>query len=254
MRWKPRQILRVVWAGAGLLVTAWMYIGFQSVDLPEGVLHSGEQVTVSAVDDGFVFRDRSNERRAGLIFLPGGLVDPRAYAPLMRGIAEAGYEARLMELPMRCACTDSQVKRLFDGIRAVIDAQPDRAWVLGGHSRGAMLATRYVHERGASGLAGLALVATTHPRDFSLADVKMPVVKIYGTQDGVANYDKMRGNAGLLPAGTKWVAIQGGNHSQFGYYRHQFGEGTAVISRERQQREVKAALAGMLGDATRSLK
>lgn len=237
---KARRILRLVWMAVGLSITAWMFAGFQSTGVPAGTLRSDGRVMVEALGDGWRFRPTGGAARAGLLFLPGGMVKPEAYAPLLRGLAEAGYEARLIALPWRCACTDEQVKTLFDTVTA--EARPGVRWVLGGHSRGAMLATRFAHERGTAALAGLALLGTTHPRDFSLTDLNIPVVKVYGTNDGVASYAKMRANAGLLPAATKWVAIEGGNHVQFGYYRHQFGDEAAAISRAEQQARVKAAL------------
>lgn len=130
----------------------------------------------------------------------------------------------------------------------VIKAEPNVAWVLAGHSRGGMLASRFVREN-STGLAGLVLIATTHPRDFSLANVTMPVTRIYGTSDGVATYAKMRQNQHLLPQNTTWIAIPGGNHVQFGYYRHQLGDHRATISRADQQTLLASALLNALSSA-----
>ncbi|MGC4051800.1 MAG: alpha/beta hydrolase [Paludibaculum sp.] len=58
------------------------------------------------------------------------------------------------------------------------------------------------------------MIATTHPRDFSLSGLTIPITKIYATNDGVASVARMRLNAQLLPAATKWIAIDGGNHVQ----------------------------------------
>lgn len=228
--------------------TIWLYVGFQAVDLPDGVLEDDRYVSVATTDQGVEFRGRVNPQRIGIIFLPGGAVDPMAYTPLLRKIAGAGYPARLLYLPMRCACTDGQVRELFQNVRQVIQSESNITWILAGHSRGAMLATRYAHEGGA-GLAGLVLIATTHPRDFSLADVTMPVTRIYGTSDGVATYDRMRQNQHLLPQSTAWVEIAGGNHVQFGYYRHQLGDGRATISRDEQQQMLVAVLLKVLSSA-----
>lgn len=173
------------------------------------------------------------------------MVDPVAYAPLLKRIAAAGHSAHLVYLPMRCACTDSQIQELFRKVQAVIAAEPETSWILAGHSRGGMLASRYVHEN-APRLAGLVLIGTTHPRDFDLARISMPVTKIYGTRDGIASYDAMRRNKHLLPPNTLWVGIEGGNHVQFGYYRHQLGDGRATISRDDQQQATERCLLHML--------
>jgi pimeloyl-ACP methyl ester carboxylesterase len=234
--------LRSLWILAGLSFTTWLFVGFQAVDVPADVLHDDSYVTVEATDDGLEFRGRANQRPVGLIFLPGGMVQPVAYAPLLRGIARAGYSANLLYLPMRCACTDGQEEEIFRKIRQVIQGEPNVTWLLAGHSRGGMLAARFVHENGAAGLGGLVLIGTTHPRDFSLADLTIPVTKVYGTSDGVAPLAKMRKNRHLLPADTTWVEIPGGNHVQFGFYRHQLGDEKATISRTEQQRLLGSAL------------
>jgi pimeloyl-ACP methyl ester carboxylesterase len=252
--WK--QVLRTVWIGAGLSFTAWMVIGFQSTGVPGEVLRSNEQVELIAHEKGWGYRNSGGESQpaAGVIFLPGGMVDPVAYAPLLREIALAGYWTHLVALPWRCACTDGQVQDLFTTIGSVMQADSGQtAWILAGHSRGGMLAARFVRERGTTTqpLAGLALIGTTHPRDFSLAGITMAVTKIYGTRDGIASYAAMRANAQLLPPQTRWAPIEGGNHVQFGYYRHQLGDDSATISRAEQQAAVRDELLRMLSAVRR---
>ena len=39
----------------------------------------------------------------------------------------------------------------------------------------------------------------------------------------------------LMPNNTEYVMIEGGNHSQFGYYGLQSGDNVAKITREEQQ-------------------
>ncbi len=87
-------------------------------------------------DDGLEFRPVGREARSGLIFLPAAIVDPAAYAPLIKRIAQAGYRAHLLYLPMRGACTDSQVQELFRKVQGVAAADSGTSWVLAGHSRG----------------------------------------------------------------------------------------------------------------------
>jgi pimeloyl-ACP methyl ester carboxylesterase len=246
VRRRLARILHLLWIAAGLSLTAWLYFGFQAEGVPDEALQSDQFVAVAPAEHGMDFRVLVNPQHAGVIFLPGGMVEPVADSPLLKRIAAAGYPARLLYLPMRCACTDSQVRQLFERIRQVVAFHPETSWVLAGHSRGAMLAARFVHENPGADLAALALLGTTHPRDVSLTGVTMPIMKIYGTRDGVAGYGMSRDNGHLLPAHTRWVAIEGGNHVQFGYYRHQLGDNSATISRAEQQAQVEAALVGTL--------
>src|SRR5690606_34512193 len=83
----------------------------------------------------------------------------------------------------------------------------------------------------------LILIATTHPRDFSLENVKIPVMKIYGSDDGIADENSILTNRSKLPSVTRFARIEGANHAQFGYYGFQLGDNVARISRERQQAE-----------------
>ena len=50
----------------------------------------------------------------------------------------------------------------------------------------------------------------------------------------------------LLPADTRYVPIEGGNHVQMGWYGPQPGDGTATISREDQQQQVITVTAELL--------
>ena len=123
-------------------------------------------------------------------------------------------------------------------------------WVIAGHSRGGEIASRLAQTQAPS-LAGLVLIGTSHPRDISLANVRMPVTRVYGTRDTVADVEKLERTKVNLPPDTTHVRIDGGNHSQFGSYGFQPGDWPATISRTEQQRQTLAALLDMLRSASR---
>ena len=106
-----------------------------------------------------------------------------------------------------------------------------------GHSRGAVVATNLAAARWPE-VAGLVLLGTTHPRDVDLGGLKISVTKVMGTRDRIAPVSRSNENRALLPAATRWVRIEGGNHSQFGWYGFQPGDGFADISREEQHAAV----------------
>ncbi len=212
----------------------WMVWGYQATDLPAGVLLTNSAVKVADTDDRITFQPRANRRSTGVIFLPGGMVDPVAYAPLLKNLAATGHPAHLVRLPMRSAFFESQITEVFQRVTAILKANPDARWYLAGHSRGAMLAARFARES-QSNIAGLILIGTTHPRDFDLSASPLQVTKIMGTHDGIATPEATRANAALLPKSTTWVEIPGANHVQFGYYRHQLLDGEPGITRAEQQ-------------------
>jgi pimeloyl-ACP methyl ester carboxylesterase len=173
------------------------------------VLASDERIDVRREAGAMTFAARDAGKAASLILLPGSMVEPTAYAPLLRSIAEAGYEATLLELPLRTAPLESQ---------------------------------RRVPRDHAELLDGLVLIGTSHPRDFDLSGLTIDVTKVFASNDGLATPAEVKANARRLPPQTRWVNIEGGNHSQFGYYGFQLGDRRATISREAQQSATRQAL------------
>jgi len=229
-----RKWIRRIWVGSGLAFTVWLVWNAQARGVSSGLLQSSGAVAVRDSGGVLQFMPRHDTTSAGLIFLPGGAIDPRAYVPLLRAVAEAGHPAVLVRLPWRAAPTDASRQVVWDRVLAIANQQPERRWILSGHSRGAALSARFAGEH-PEALAGLVLIATTHPKEFSLAALPIPVTKIYATNDCVADSAAVFANAGLLPASTRWVRLEGGNHRQFGWYGAQLGDCSATIGREAQQ-------------------
>ena len=241
-----RKWFRRIWLSCGLAFLAFMAWNTQAHGVDSAVLRSS--ATVRVLDTGALiqFLPAHVMPGSGLIFLPGGTIDPDAYAPLLRAVAESGHATVLVRMPWRSAPTAATRQTLWQRIdRVLTRSNAGQSWVLGGHSRGAALATAYVSGH-AGHLAGLVLIGTTHPRDVDLSKSSLPIAKIYGTRDCVADSAKMRANAHLLPPSTQWTRIAGGNHRQFGYYGYQLGDCNATISRAAQQSLTAAALIGFL--------
>jgi hypothetical protein len=97
-----------------------------------------------------------------------------------------------------------------------------------------------------SAVQGLVLWAAYPADSSSLAGADLKVVSIYGTEDGLATGGKISASKALLPAGTQYVAIEGGNHAQFGAYGLQSGDGQATISAQQQQDETVLATVELL--------
>ena len=238
--------VRRVWVRAGaiamMVFPVWMLIAFRATSHARAALSSDTRVSVVRGPHYWTFQPTAEPSRAGLLFFPGAVVDPVAYAPLLHDVSAAGYPGILVEVPRRGALGGADEPAVFDRARAAMRSMRivDR-WVVSGHSRGGLIAATLVHAD-PSAFAGLVLIGTTHPRDFSLADASLPVTKVFGTRDTVADVDKIMANRANLPPTARMVPIDGGNHSQFGYYGFQLGDWPATIGRDEQQRLTREAV------------
>ncbi len=233
----------VLWA---LFAVSWLANSVRTRGVDENTLRSDRKVSVLNDATGLTFLPGSSVGHTALIFFCGSGIAAEAYAPLLRPLAEQGFPVFIVRLPYRFAPLESHKQAAMGRASGVISAHPEvQHWVLAGHSLGGALAARMARvDSGA--LAAMVLVATTHPKDDDLSFLRIPVTKIYASNDGIASPDRVLANRGLLPQHTKWVEITGGNHSQFGRYGHQLFDGTATISREEQEELARSAILRML--------
>jgi hypothetical protein len=170
----------------------------------------------------------------GFIFYPGGLVDPAAYAPLVKQLSDQGIMSVIVPMPLDLAVFG--VNKAHD----VIAAYPNiKQWIIGGHSLGGSMAAEFVKGNPAA-VAGLVFMASYPADSTDLSALLLKATSIYGTNDGVAR-NVFNDSLARLPDGTPLVVIDGGNHAQFGHYGPQAGDGVATISREDQQQQTITA-------------
>ena len=234
--------LFVFWGAVG----AWVLGNMQARDVDDSVFESDAAVAVSDSPDTFTFTPSIDTAAVGLLFYPGALVDPEAYGPLARAVAERGYKVVVVKLPFRLAPFERHETALTERTLAEIrNADGRRAWVVGGHSKGGKLAAEFArgHE---PVVAGLLLIGTSHPRRADLSGLGLDVAKVYGSEDGLASEQEVQEFAVNLPRETHWIRIEGGNHAQFGWYGWQFGDGRARITREEQQSATVRAIVDQL--------
>ncbi len=204
--------------------------------MPEALAALQSDATVQVQTNRWiVFEPTGATPVEGLIYYPGGRVDARSYAPEMRAVAQNGYLAVIVPMPLNLAVFG--INRAED----VIAAFPQiRHWAIAGHSLGGAMAASYI-ARNPAKIEGLVLWASYPASGDNLSSMDLKVTSIYGSLDGLATPAKVLGAAPLLPADTRWVAIEGGNHGQFGWYGAQPGDNPAAISRQMQQDQVVSA-------------
>ena len=234
-------LIMVLLAAAGF--TAWASL--INPILPEAVaaLQSDGQVQVEpqpAGGDWLVFSPAGEQAETGLIFYPGGRVDYRAYAPYARAVASRGYLVVIPRMPLNLAVFKP------NEAASIIQAYPEvRSWAVGGHSLGGAMAANYAAQHPGE-VQALVLLASYPASSDDLSRSGLKVFSIYGLMDGLATEDKIEASRPLLPSNTQYVAIQGGNHAQFGDYGEQNGDHPAAISRAAQQAQAAAATVELL--------
>jgi dienelactone hydrolase len=187
-----------------------------------------------------VFKPIDQAVETGLIIYPGGRVDPISYAPTAAAIAQQGYLVVITPMPLNLAVFDA------NQALAVIDAYPEiRTWAIGGHSLGGAMAANFSKQNDTL-IDGLALWAAYPASSDDLSNLKLQVISIYATLDGLSTPEKIEATRHLLPQNTTWIAIQGGNHAQFGWYGEQNGDNPAQISRQDQQNQIIEATLSFL--------
>lgn len=229
-RRSKRKIFKTIWFSLVIVFFAWNWTTFQSRNIPKNTFENSTLVSVAQSADFITFQPGAAKNGVNVIFFPGGLTDPKAYAPLCRQLAENGFTCHLMKMNWRLPQYDyKKTLKLFN--------LGSGSYVVGGHSQGGKMAAQIVYEN--QGLfKGLFLLGTSHPRDIDLSTFTIPTLKIYAEKDGLASVGEVLENKSKLPQNSKLVLIKGGNHSQFGYLGKLLMDNSAGISLEEQQKQM----------------
>lgn len=176
----------------------------------------------------------------GFVFWPGALVDPRAYAPLLRRVAEQGTVVVVVKEPYDIAFFDP------DAATSVISADPQvRQWYVGGHSLGGVVAASYAANHRDT-VTGLVLWASYPLGDLRQQLAGARVLSVSASNDGLTTPADVEESRTNLPPAARFVVVEGAVHSSFGDYGEQRGDGTPTVPKDVAQAEIVAATAGFL--------
>jgi dienelactone hydrolase len=229
-------ILAACIVGFLAVVLAFSFRPYESVHDPKLSI-STAQVRVEPADLGTAFIP-THPKGTALVLYPEARVPSSAYSYLGRALADAGYAVFLADMPFHLANLDR------NRARRVRSTHPEiLRWVIGGHGLGGRVAASYAATEDVSGLV---LLASAPGPGTNLANID--VLSIAGSRDGIATPTDLAATRALLPAGSRFIEIEGGNHVQFGQYRYQEGDGIAEIGGEAQREIVIDELVAFLGD------
>ena len=218
-----RAAVRILkWPAIGLVALVLLSIG--GTWLQQQQRHADASVTALAamrsdarvhIDDQrfLTLRPAAGGERRGVILYPGAYVDIRGYAPTIKPIAAAGYRVVVVPMPFELAVFG--IDRALDVIAENRDIE---SWTLIGHSVGGAMAA-VVADRQPRTFNGVIIWDSYPPSFASLDDYPNPVWLIHrATPDGAPPPSFAR-QRHLFPRDSRWAAIPGGIHMQFGSFK-----------------------------------
>ena len=193
---------------------------------------------LSDAEEGIWFRPTQTTSTTGIVFYPGGAVDPRAYAPAAQILAKQGFTVVIVPMPGGFAFS------AFDRVNVIIESDPSvTSWFLGGHSAGGAAAIMYAARSENVQIDGMFLLAAYGSPSDDLSASDLPIVSLFGTNDGLTTLDEIEQSKLTLPSETLFIELQGANHAQFGYYGDQERDLSADIGQAEQHQLYTSAIA-----------
>ena len=234
-RW-PRVVLAVVAVLVVATVAALLWLRPAGPTQPAlDALRTDDRVHVAEDSARVVLSPTGDASGTGLFFQPGARVDARAYAAVLRPLAESGHEVVIAKQPLGIAFLALPA---FDAARA--DRPHIERWVVGGHSLGGTVAGLHAEAAAADGtVAGLVLHASYPSSDLSA--LAIPVLSLSGGGDAITTPDDIATRRDLLPPATTYTQLPGVNHAGFGDYGAQAGDGPLGVTQDEARAAVAAA-------------
>lgn len=178
------------------------------------------------ISDYISFTPKNVDVTKGLILYPGAKVEAEAYAPLAKEISKQGYEVIIANMPLNFAIfSPNEANKIINNYENI------ESWTIGGHSLGGVMASKFASNN--KFIDGVVLLAS-YPSGDELKNLGKEVISIWGSSDGVLNFENIYSSKSNLPEDTTYVEIEGGNHAQFGDYGKQKGDNEALITEQEQ--------------------
>lgn len=185
-----------------------------------------------AEHDAAYYGFTTSESDVGIIYYPGGLVNPRAYARFAQTLHQSANISVFVTQPLwHLAITSIQQAATIMAAHPAITT-----WVIGGHSLGGSSAAFFAVDH-LETIAGLFFLASYPTAQSDVSESNIAVLSVTASEDQVLNTATYEDAKIYLPSVTTYASILGGNHGQFGSYGQQRGDGKATITETEQHEQ-----------------
>lgn len=166
----------------------------------------------------------------GVIIYPGGKVDEKSYSPLATKFSSNDIPTFIAKMPFHLSIlSNDKASSIMNDFKDI------NSWIIIGHSLGGTSASIYA-SKNSDNIRGIVFLASFAYKDLSIFDIQG--LSFVGNNDKILNLSNLEKYIDSFPKNTEFIEIEGGNHSNFGNYGFQKGDGIATISNEKQQQIV----------------
>ncbi|HEN7483083.1 TPA: alpha/beta hydrolase [Streptococcus agalactiae] len=183
-----------------------------------------------------LFRSKGKVK-ANIIFYQGALVEEEAYSQLARDLADKGYNTYILKTPLNLPVLSPHKAK------TIINQNHLTNVYLAGHSLGGVVASQNAK---VAPVRGLILLASYPSRKSNLSHKKLRVLSITASNDHILNWEKYEEAKKRLPNSSTFRTIVGGNHSRFGNYGHQKGDGKATLSHKSSEKQLATFISNFI--------
>ncbi|HFH9271573.1 TPA: alpha/beta hydrolase [Streptococcus agalactiae] len=183
-----------------------------------------------------LFRSKGKVK-ANIIFYQGALVEEEAYSQLARDLADKGYNTYILKTPLNLPVLSPHKAK------TIINQNHLTNVYLAGHSLGGVVASQNAK---IAPVRGLILLASYPSRKSDLSHKKLRVLSITASNDHILNWEKYEEAKKRLPNSSTFRTIVGGNHSRFGNYGHQKGDGKATLSHKSSEKQLATFISNFI--------
>ena len=191
--------------------------------------------------------EAKGEEQATLLFYTGALVEPQAYVGIAEGLAQNGITTYVIESSLNLPIFEMGTMESI-----VKEENLDKVYVAG-HSLGGVVASLdAVKLQKENHLAGVILLASYPDKSVDFSSTHIPVLSIVASHDKILNWEKYEASKTHLPKSSEELIIEGGNHSGFGSYGKQIGDGERSMSDRRQQKITSEKIAKFIKEQNKN--